>query len=165
MGDQVDAGDRGQPAEALGDPGNLEPWVQERRGLGALAGAGDGEHEDNPALPQGPTALKTPTNLLRLFLEVSYKSSGSVNRPAAIAVRSVNPSRGRVGSQPVSSPARRSRYRTVFGWMNRIRAVRSIEEPDAEVGLDRAEQGRARGRGERDVAACDELQPGDRDQR
>src|SRR5262249_19783436 len=54
------------------------------------------------------------------------------SRPIVSAIRNANASRGTNGANPVTSPIRRNRYRTVFGWTNSPRAVLSSTPPAAK---------------------------------
>ena len=61
--DQVEAGDRGQPGEALGGSWVLEPGGQEAGGLGPLAGSDDGEHTSTAVAPGPRTACSARTKI------------------------------------------------------------------------------------------------------
>ncbi len=63
MGQQVDPGDRGEPAESVRYARNVEPGLQESRGLSTLTGAGDGEHEDKTASSGPGMETLSSTNL------------------------------------------------------------------------------------------------------
>src|SRR5579872_6883149 len=75
----------------------------------------------------------------RIFVAFLYKAftyaspsrypRRAARRPRAMAVQRVWPSRPTAGVNPVSSVTRRSRYLTVFGCTNSIRAVASRDDP------------------------------------
>ena len=50
VGDEVEPGDRGEPAQPVAHPGQLEPGGEEAGGLGALSRADESEHVLQPCL-------------------------------------------------------------------------------------------------------------------
>ena len=66
--DQVEAADRGEPAEPLGEGRVLEPGRQEAGGLGPLAGSDDDEHGVNSVAPRAGSAPPTRTKIPGLTL-------------------------------------------------------------------------------------------------
>ena len=59
---QVQSGAGGEPAQALGHSGELEPRAEETGGLGALSGRDDDEHPSTVP-DEGGNRIASPTNL------------------------------------------------------------------------------------------------------
>ena len=100
---EVEAGDRGEPVEAVGEGGVLEPGGEEAGGLGALSGSDDDEHALNCARTTGPKRASGVTKLAREIFVGFLQRVGIAGRTAVRAISascSVQASRGVPGAKP-----------------------------------------------------------------
>ncbi len=71
---EVDASDHGEPLQARGEGGVLQPGAEEPGGLGSLSGGDDDEHAPHSAGPSGHVSLPARTKLSGAPLWGSHKS-------------------------------------------------------------------------------------------